>query len=428
MGDDKQLGTLVPSSQPLDLQSIRCRINELSEFERSFNDVSEVQSTSESDKKLINDFIFEFESKIKPTTLEFLDFTSLGLQDLDAYVEHAKKELNLVDAEILKISEKNDYLERAIREDYSEKFAMGLEELKHSLNRTELQGIDKLHLDSHGEDTILTENQGSLMNTHEDYSFEVWDLDNQLQKEKATLSSLQDYDCITKRLEATVQIEDMLSGLKVTEFEGNCIRLSVKTFIPNLEGISYRQIPEYTTESSIVDHELLIELMDGTVELKKAEIFPNNVFIGEVVEAVKCSRMPFSLPVSRNRSSLEWFIRKVQTRIIFCSLRQLIVKEASKSRYSFEYSDKDETIMAQVAGGIAAFIRIPKGWPTINSPLKLISLKASDNHSTEISLSFLCKVQDLVNSLDVKRRQNLPDFADAIEEILVHQMRAELHS
>ncbi|KAI3896656.1 hypothetical protein MKW92_021745 [Papaver armeniacum] len=394
MGDDNQLETLVPSSQNLDLQSIRCRINELSEFETSFNDVSEVQSTSESDKKLINDFIFEFETKIKPTSLEFLDFTSLGIQDLDAYVEHAKKELNLVDAEILKISEENDDLERAIREDYSEKFATGLEELKHSLNRTELQ---------------------------------VWDLDTQLQKTKATLSSLQDYDCITKRLEATVQIEDMLSGLKVIEFEGNCVRLSVKTFIPNLEGILDRQIPEYTTESSITDHELLIELMDGTVELKKAEIFPNDVFIGEVVEAVKCSRMPFSLPILRNRSSLEWFIRKVQTRIIFCSLRQLLVKEASKSRYSFEYSDKDETVIAQVPGGIAAFIRIPKGWPTINSPLKLISLKASDNHSTGISLSFLCKVQDLVNSLDVKRRQNLPDFADAIEEVLLHQMRAELH-
>ncbi|KAI3935943.1 hypothetical protein MKW92_008004 [Papaver armeniacum] len=394
MGDDNQLETLVPSSQNLDLQSIRCRINELSEFETSFNDVSEVQSTSESDKKLINDFIFEFETKIKPTSLEFLDFTSLGIQDLDAYVEHAKKELNLVDAEILKISEENDDLERAIREDYSEKFASGLEELKHSLNRTELQ---------------------------------VWDLDNQLQKTKATLSSLQDYDCITKRLEATVQIEDMLSGLKVIEFEGNCVRLSVKTFIPNLEGILDRQIPEYTTESSITDHELLIELMDGTVELKKAEIFPNDVFIGEVVEAVKCSRMPFSLPILRNRSSLEWFIRKVQTRIIFCSLRQLLVKEASKSRYSFEYSDKDETVIAQVPGGIAAFIRIPKGWPTINSPLKLISLKASDNHSTGISLSFLCKVQDLVNSLDVKRRQNLPDFADAIEEVLLQQMRAELH-
>ncbi|XP_026400847.1 uncharacterized protein LOC113296735 isoform X2 [Papaver somniferum] len=389
MGDDNQLQTLVPSSQHLDLQSIRCRINELSEFERSFNDVSEVQSTSESEKKLINDFIFEFESKIKPTTLEFLDFTSLALQDLDAYVEHAKKELNLVDAEILKISEENDDLEQSIREDYSEKFATGLEELKHSLYRTELQGIDE----SHGEYTILTENQGSRMNTHEDYSFEVWDLDNQLQKTKATLSSLQDCDCINKRLEATVQIEDMLSGLKVIEFEGNCIRLSVKTFVPNLEGILYRQTPEYTTESSITNHELLIELMDGTVELKKAEISPNDVFIGEVVEAVKCSRMPFSLPVSKNRSSLEWFIRKVQTRIIFCSLRKLLVEEASKSRYSFEYSDKDETVVAQVPGGIAAFIRIPEGWPTMNSPLKLISLKASDNHSTGISLSFLCKVQ-----------------------------------
>ncbi|KAI3996813.1 hypothetical protein MKX01_041113 [Papaver californicum] len=424
MGDNQ----LESSAQYLDLHPIRCRVDELSEFERSFNDLSQLQSTSESEKILVNGFILEFESKIKPTTLEFLDFTSLGLQDLDGFVEHAKKELDLVDAEILKISEENDDLAQAIREDYSEKFANGLEELKNSLNRTELQGIDKLQLAAHAECSVSTENQGSLMNTHEDYPFEIWDLDSQLQKTKATLSSLQDCDCITKRLEATLQIEDMLSGLKVIEFEGNCIRLSVKTFIPNLEGILYRQIPEYTSESSITDHELLIELKDGTLELKKVEIFPNDVFISEVVDAVKCSRMPLSLSISRNGSSLDWFVRKVQTRIIFCTLRKLLVKEASISRYSFEYSDKDETVIAQVSGGIAAFLRIPKGWPIINSPLKLISLKAPENHSRGVSLSFLCKVQDLVNSLDVKRRQCLPDFAYAIEEILVHQMRAEIQA
>ncbi|MCL7022735.1 hypothetical protein MKW94_008557, partial [Papaver nudicaule] len=115
-----------------------------------------------------------------------------------AYVEHAKKELDLVDAEFLKISEENDDLEQAIREDYSGKLAKGLEELNSSLNRVELQGVDKLQLSSLAEYSTSTENQGSIINTHEDYRFEVWDLDNQLKKAKVTLSSLQDLDHITK--------------------------------------------------------------------------------------------------------------------------------------------------------------------------------------------------------------------------------------
>lgn len=62
-------------------------------------------------------------------------------------------------------------------------------------------------------------------------------------------------------------------------------------------------------------------------------------------------------------------------------------------RHSFEYSDKDETIILHLVGNIDAFIKIPHSWPVSTSPLKLVSLKNSDFHSKGISLSLLCKIQ-----------------------------------
>lgn len=58
-----------------------------------------------------------------------------------------------------------------------------------------------------------------------------------------------------------------------------------------------------------------------------------------------------------------------------------------------EYLVRDEMIVAHVAGGIDAFIKVSQGWPVSSSPLNLTSLKSSDQHSKGVSLSFLCKVK-----------------------------------
>lgn len=65
----------------------------------------------------------------------------------------------------------------------------------------------------------------------------------------------------------------------------------------------------------------------------------------------------------------------------------------SYDRHTFEYYDKDETIVAHIAGGIDAFLKVSDSWPLLNSPLKLASLKNSENHSNGISLSLICKVE-----------------------------------
>lgn len=63
----------------------------------------------------------------------------------------------------------------------------------------------------------------------------------------------------TCRCEGVLKIEDLLTGLKVIEYEGNRINLSLRTYIPEIEMAE--QI-----------HELYIEFLDATLELKNAEV------------------------------------------------------------------------------------------------------------------------------------------------------------
>lgn len=74
------------------------------------------------------------------------------------------------------------------------------------------------------------------------------------------------------RFDVLEQIEDSLTGLKVIEYDENCFRLSMQTYIPKLEELLSQQISEDVNEPSEVNHELLIELVDGTMELKNVEV------------------------------------------------------------------------------------------------------------------------------------------------------------
>ena len=74
------------------------------------------------------------------------------------------------------------------------------------------------------------------------------------------------------RLDASEQIEDALTGLKVIGFDGNCIRLSLQTYIPKVEGVLCQKLIEDIAEPSEMNHELLVEIMDGTMEVKNVEV------------------------------------------------------------------------------------------------------------------------------------------------------------
>lgn len=67
-------------------------------------------------------------------------------------------------------------------------------------------------------------------------------------------------------------MEATLTGLKVIDIDGNCIRLSLQTYIPTLEGFYKGQRFEDSAAKSVVNHELLIEIVDESMELKNIEV------------------------------------------------------------------------------------------------------------------------------------------------------------
>lgn len=75
------------------------------------------------------------------------------------------------------------------------------------------------------------------------------------------------------RLEVVEQIEDAFTGLKVLAVDENCIRLSLQTYIPTFEGISYQpSVQEDTIDAAELNHELLIEVFEGTMKLKNVQV------------------------------------------------------------------------------------------------------------------------------------------------------------
>ncbi|CAB4293604.1 unnamed protein product [Prunus armeniaca] len=391
----------IPSSEPLDLNTIQRQVRELEEIIESCrqDDASEL-SPSDSDD-LIRNCGLLLQSRVEQIVSECSDVGLLEDQEFEAYLGRFEQELNSVEAESTKVSNEIEGLIRTHGEDFN-RLGTDLARLKCSLDFVEEKDLEKAKLGADVDYHKCGKDLLDPMNVNAD-KFELLELENQIEKNNIILKSLQDLECTLKWLDNTEQIEDAVTGLKDIHSEVG------RPILPKKVGDA--------TEPSEVYHELLIELLEGTMGLRNVEIFPNDVYINDILDAAKSLR----------KSSLQWFVTKVQDRIVLCTMRRLVVKNANKSRHSLEYLDKDETVVAHVVGGVDAFIKVPQGWPLLSSPLKLIYLKSSDQHSKGISLSFLCKVQELANSLAVRIRQTLSSFVDAIEEILVEQMRSEIH-
>ncbi|KAF5738380.1 hypothetical protein HS088_TW13G01279 [Tripterygium wilfordii] len=414
------------SSELLDLDIISSRLRKLTDIQTIYNeDLSEIPP-SESEN-LLRDCALHLENKVEQIMSELSDVSLLGIQDLDTLTEHLKEELSATEAESAKICDQIEALTNTHVKDCSQ-LESDLEALKYSLDFIKSQSLEKVKDDAHVISSTEGEDQLDLISIHRDQRFEILDLENQFEKSKNILRSLEDLDFEIKRVGAIGQIEDALTGLKVIDFDGTSIRLSLQTYLPKTEFLSQQSV-EDISEPFDVNHELLLEILDGTMDIKTVEIFPNDVYIGDIVDAAKSFRQLFCpLVALETRSSLAWFMRKVQDRIILCTLRQLVVKSANKSRHSFEYLDRDETIVAHLVVGVDAFIKVSQGWPLSDSALKLVSLKSTNHHSKDVSLSFPCKVEEAANSLDVQMWHSLSSFVDALEKVLVEQKHLENHS
>ncbi|KAG5588474.1 hypothetical protein H5410_048908 [Solanum commersonii] len=403
-----------------DADSLRREIQELRDIQIS---VEEPEAFGLELKKSLEDCTLQFESKVEQILCDASEVNFSSDQDLDEFWNYLKNELSTEEAKNAKIADEIEGLSREYVEGYS-KLVNEIEGLSCSLELIESLGLEQGRALTNFPCSTPGEDKGNLSSAPVEHNFKIFELVNQLEKSKFNLKSLEELESTFNRFEAIEKIEDAFSGLKIVEFEGNRIRLSLRTFIPNLENLLHNQTID-VAEPPEQNHELLIELMDGTMELKHVEIFPNDVSISDITDTAKSLRQVyFPVGVLENRSSLEWFVKRVQDRIVLSTLRRFLVKSANSSRHSFDYVDREETIVAHMVGGIDAFIKLPQGWPLTSSGLTLMSLKSSSQYSQQISLTLLCKVAEVANLLDTNARQTISGFTDRVEEILMQQMTA----
>ncbi|KAL3619962.1 hypothetical protein CASFOL_034874 [Castilleja foliolosa] len=411
--------TSIVSSQPIDINNLRSRIAEL-------RNVEENPILGSEEEKLQNEVADELESKINRICSEYCsNLSSLPREGIDEILGVLKKELVEVGTENADMDCEIEKLKGRFSEDYG-KMESELEKICYSLEIIESRNPEKAEEDIQKDVVCLTDGHTAFPNDT-DSNFKMLELSHQIENNKTTLKSLQDLDSMFRRFEVVEKIEAALTGLRIIEVEGNSIRLSLKTYVPYLETVLQQQDIENVTGPLEMNHELMIETVDGTWELKNAEIFPNDVYIGEILDAAKTFRQLYStFSAYETRSSLEFFVRRVLDRIALSSLRRFVVKNANKSRHSFEYLDREDTIVGHLVGGVDAFIKLPQGWPLSDLVLELKSLKSTTQYSKEISLSFLCEIMETANSLNKHLRRNIKSFADHIEEILMKQTREQL--
>ncbi|KAH0640608.1 hypothetical protein KY285_037194 [Solanum tuberosum] len=403
-----------------DADSLRREIQELRNIQRS---VEEPEAFGLELKKVLEDCTLQFESKVEQILCDASEVNFSSDQDLDEFWNYLKNELSTDEAKNAKIADEIEGLSREYVEGYS-KLVNEIEGLSCPLELIESLGLEQGRVLTNFPCSTPGEDKGNVSSAPVEQNFKIFELGNQLEKSKLNLKSLEELESTFNRFEAIEKIEDAFSGLKIVEFEGNRIRLSLRIFIPNLENLLHNQTID-VAEPPEQNHELLIELMEGTMELKHVEIFPNDVSISDITDTAKSLRQVyFPVGVLENRSSLEWFVKRVQDRIVLSTLRRFLVKSANSSRHSFDYVDREETIVAHLVGGIDAFIKLPQGWPLTSSGLTLMSLKSSSQYSQQISLTLLCKVAEVANSLDTNARQTISGFTDRVEEILMQQMTA----
>ncbi|KAH0917732.1 hypothetical protein HID58_025392 [Brassica napus] len=432
-----------PHDESFHLQEIHSRVKELEHRHRNCRDESG-ESIPCGFEALAQDYALQLETKVKEIVEDYCH-----VEESEAYLEYLRKELHSAEAESAKVSQEIERLSKAHAED-STRLESDLEGLLFSLDFLSSQDVDKSkeNLPSSSSMEVCDVDYDEKFKKVQNYfcrkyvlslivlvspslnNFVVmFELENQIEEKKVILKSLEDLDSVRERFDATEQVEDAFTGLRVLKFDENFITLQLRTCIPKLDGLLGQHDLVHTTEPSELIHELLIHLKDKTTEITKVEMLPNDVYIGDIIDAADSLRqIRLHSALLDTRSSLQWLVAKVKERIISATLRKCMAKSSKTIRHTFEYYDKDETIVAHIAGGIDAFLKVSDGWPLLNSPLKLASLKNSENHSNGISLSLICKVEELANSLDLQTRQNLSSFMDAVEKILMQQSREELNS
>ncbi|CAM0905092.1 unnamed protein product [Alopecurus aequalis] len=395
---------------PLDAAAIRSRFEQLSAL---LGEAEEEPVDAAAEEDAVRGLLSECELDIQAVDEWDSSAAELGTDGLAAYMEWLRTKVSLTEEENHELSAEISHTGETL---FKDAILLDAEigPLESSLHKIDSEGLKHLEASS---DTGL-----SPTNVENDYIYEVLELDYQIEKNEMDLKLLQIQSTSMQRDQEMWQLQSVLSVPKVLECRGNFLRVFLKAPILTPECVYFGQNLDSVVDSFVSDHELLIEFDEGSMELKKVQIFPADVCVDILIEKLKSSRKVISVP------SLGWLIRQCQQQIIINILRRSLVSDANNSRHSFEYLDKDETIVAHLVGAIDAFIKISTDWPLSSCGLKLISIRNSGTQPTNITLNLLCKTKELANGLELQTRRNLVRFVDAIEEILLRETQSELHS
>lgn len=396
---------------PLDAAAIRSRLERLALSRRGEEEVASAAAAAA-------DAVRRLPSVEDVEPLQGLEFDAWASSaapmesDFDAFMEWLSKEVSLAEEENRKLSvEISSVAETTLKD--SIQLDADIAELESSLKKIDSQGLKHLEASHIAELSVSTDSCRDQIKFDKDYKYEVLELNQQLEKYENDLKLLENQ----KSAEAMWELESMLSEANVLDFKDNCLRVFLKEAVLTPECLMYGKESDCSVNSFVSDHELLIEVGEN-MEPKKVQIFPDDTCVDILLDKLKASRETIST------TSLGWIIRQFQHHIIINTLRRSLVKDANNSRHSFEYIDKDGTILAHLAGGIDAFIKISADWPLSSCGLKLISIHSSRAQSADISLALLSKTKELANGLELQTRRHLVKFVDAIEDILFREMRS----
>ncbi|PAN37741.1 hypothetical protein PAHAL_7G118200 [Panicum hallii] len=401
-----------PEEAPLEAAAIRSRVEQLS-LKRRRRGGEEEEEAAVADAEVALESAYQLARE----GMDVLDSSTaaISIEDSDAYLERLRKEVALAEEGNRKVSDEIGVTAETTANDMIQ-LDVDIGVLESLLSKLESEGFN--HFDAspvlgQSDSTDSCRNQSIA---DKDCIYEVLELDHQIGRSKMNLKMLQNLQSVDEMW----QLKSMLLpfGAKVLDFKDNCLRMFLKAPTWTSDCVIYGQQLNCAIDSFISDHELLIEVDEGNMEPKNLKIFPDDVCVDILIERLESSREVISSP------ALGWLIQQCQRRFIINALRRSLVNDANNSRHSFEYFDKEDAIIAHLDRGIDASIKISSDWPLCSYGLKLISICNSGTHPTNIASSLLTKTKELANGLDQHIRQHLVRFVDAVEEILIRELRS----
>ncbi|XP_035820776.1 uncharacterized protein [Zea mays] len=386
-----------PDEAPLDASAIHSRVEQLSLKRLEVEPEAEVAEDEvalglDSTHKAAQDAMDEWDSAT----------AAVSIDDLDAYLEQLRKDVAMAEQGNQKVSD-------MIQLDVGIEM---LESLISNLGPKALNHFDESSVLGLSDSTDSCRNRSIA---DKDYIYEL-ELDHQIEKSTMELEILQHL----QRDDEMFQLESKLLpfGAKILDFKDDCLRMFLKAPILTSDCEIYGQKFNCSIDSFISDHELLIEIDKINMEPKKVQIIPDDMSVDILIERMESSRDTVCSP------TLIWLIQQCQHQSIINALRRSLVNDANSSRHCFEYLNKKEMIVAHLDRGIDVSIKMSSDWPLCSYGLKLISIRNAGDRPTNIASTILCKTKELANELEPQIRQHLLTLVDAVEDIIIRELRS----